>query len=156
MTSRLVKRTTRRYLGALLYDAQYIRMQNRVGDPRTTCSSPGSPTACEHSLYVRISMWKVKRTSGLAHTIGLALTATTVLHLEAREVRVGLDLLDERHLVGSAAKVSSSPGFIRKHPSPSIAIPSVFLVRTLPRDYAGVPARNIRHMDATCLGGRGS
>lgn len=31
-------------------------------------------------------------------TIGFAFSATTVLDLEAREVRIGLDFLDERHL----------------------------------------------------------
>lgn len=31
--------------------------------------------------------------------VGLALTPAAVLDLEAREVGVGLDLLDERHLV---------------------------------------------------------
>ena len=31
-------------------------------------------------------------------TVGLALSPPAVLHLEAREVGIGLDLFDERHL----------------------------------------------------------
>ena len=51
--------------------------------------------------------------------VGLALTPATVLDLETREVRVGLDLLDERHLRTETQSVPerTSSESVHCHPS---------------------------------------
>lgn len=93
------------------------RFNRRVG-ARTTYSSPALRVACVHSLYVILGDCDHK--ISLRHTICLALATATILHLEPREVGIGLDFLDEWHLKSMAqVRTLSASKRYRSHPSPS-------------------------------------
>lgn len=96
MTSLLVKRTTRRYLGALLH-AEYDEYMAEERECRGALFVFGLGHQPLAGIVCRDSAGAPVRQHG-ALTVRFSFSPTAVLNLEPREVGVGFDLLDEWHL----------------------------------------------------------
>ena len=95
--SRFVKRTTRRNLGALL-NLQIREENSNKGRVHTICFLPESQVVYERSLFLNEYERPQNRERDWQHTVGLALSSSSIFHLKPREVCIGLDFLDEWHL----------------------------------------------------------
>ena len=118
MISRLVKRTTRRYLGALLNYNLEISNPHK-GWVHTICFLPESQVVYERSLSFNKYQLPQNRV-WLKHTVGLALPSSSIFHLKAREVCIGLNFLDEWHLNREWVFLTSN--LLDRHPSPNFSL----------------------------------